>query len=103
MSKEKGLYDPVLAKAIWKDHYPKKIKFLLWEMNHKAINTCDLLQLRLPYLVPSPHWCAPSVNLMPNPQVTSFKLVPLPGIYGEEFYPPSIGLWLLLLLKQSSF
>lgn len=34
MPKEKDLCDPILAKATWKDHYTKVVKFLLWEMNH---------------------------------------------------------------------
>ena len=33
-----------LAKTIWKGHQPKKVKFFLWEIAHKAISTRENLQ-----------------------------------------------------------
>lgn len=42
------LLEPSLARAIWEDKYPKKIKFFLWELSHRAMNTKDPLQRRRP-------------------------------------------------------
>ena len=39
------------------DHFLKKIKNFLWELGHKAINTADRLQHRMPYMSLSPSWC----------------------------------------------
>ena len=49
--------NPTLAKTIWKGHQPKKVKFFLWEIAHKAIRTSENLQKRMPYISLSPNWC----------------------------------------------
>lgn len=48
---------PQLYELIWKSHIPKMIKFLLWKLSHKAINTNDKLQRRPPHWNLSHQWC----------------------------------------------
>lgn len=38
-------------------HYPKKVRFFIWELNHSCINTFDKLQRRSPCLYISPSCC----------------------------------------------
>ena len=38
MGKKVEAINPTLAKTIWKGHQPKKVKFFLWEIAHKAIS-----------------------------------------------------------------
>ena len=42
---------------IWMDHFLKRIKIFLRELSHKAINTANRLQHRMPYMPLSPSWC----------------------------------------------
>ena len=42
--------NPTLAKTIWKGHQPKKVKFFLWEITHKAISTSENLKKKMPYI-----------------------------------------------------
>lgn len=44
-----------LYSNIWKDRYPKKIKYFMWELSLGAMDTVDWLQRRMPYYVP--FWC----------------------------------------------
>lgn len=50
--------DTSMYSTIWKDHYPKKIIFFLWETSISTLNTHEKLQRRIPYMAISPHWCA---------------------------------------------
>lgn len=39
------------------EKYPRKFKLFCWELNHKAINTQDRIQRRLPKIALSPNGC----------------------------------------------
>lgn len=39
-----------LYSVIWMDHYPKKIKDFLWELNLGVVNIVDRLQRRMLYM-----------------------------------------------------
>ena len=44
-------------KLIWKTGIPPKVKVFTWLASWKRVNTCDLLQIRRPYVALSPSWC----------------------------------------------
>lgn len=46
-----------LFKMIWRCPYPKRVKFLLWEMTNSCLNTMERLQKRCPWINLSPSWC----------------------------------------------
>ena len=45
------------TKFIWNSQVPFKVKFFVWLVAHKKVNTNDLLQLRRPYKALSPDIC----------------------------------------------
>ena len=58
-----------LAKTIWKGHQPKKVKFFLWEIAHKAIAQVKIFPKKkkkkkkkkkrmTTYITLSPNWCS---------------------------------------------
>ena len=49
--------NPTLTKTVWNGHQPKKVKFFLWKIAHKVINTSENLQKRMSYITLSPNWC----------------------------------------------
>ena len=53
-----------LAKTIWKGHHPKKVKFFLWEIVHKAIGTSKYLKkgLTLLFLLIGVHCARKEMN-----------------------------------------
>lgn len=70
---------------------PKKIKFFLWELSHKAINTQDKLQHQMSYMYLSPQWCViyrKSKESQDNLFINAIMLHP----FGTKYYLPSIGI-----------
>ncbi|KAA0058105.1 LINE-1 retrotransposable element ORF2 protein [Cucumis melo var. makuwa] len=46
-----------LLELIWKTHVPMKIKFFMWCLVQRKLNTMEVIQQRMPNTLLQPNWC----------------------------------------------